>query len=161
MIYFLLSKYVPAIIYLFKLNNRNTRKRCEICSKLTVKTPERNHWHRSAIFVVNFEHILHLFSSISIVDFEQLNMMPPPTAISKGSFAISSNYFPLRHLMMIPMSRLANKLKIALSQANMTLMPCLYLYSALLDGSHSFLNLISPKIWAANPTRPEINTLLV
>ena len=31
----------PANIYLFKVNNRNTRKRCEICSKLTIKTPER------------------------------------------------------------------------------------------------------------------------
>ena len=28
---------LPAGIYLFKVNNRNTRKRCEICSKLTVK----------------------------------------------------------------------------------------------------------------------------
>ena len=26
-------------IYLFKFNNRNTRKRCEICSKLTIKIP--------------------------------------------------------------------------------------------------------------------------
>ena len=26
--------------YLFKVNNRNIRKRCEICSKLTMKTPE-------------------------------------------------------------------------------------------------------------------------
>ena len=31
----------PANIYLFKVNNRNTRKRCEICSKLTTKTPEQ------------------------------------------------------------------------------------------------------------------------
>ena len=28
-------------IYLFKTNNRNTRKRGEICSKLTIKTPDR------------------------------------------------------------------------------------------------------------------------
>ena len=28
-------------IYLFKVSNRNTRKSCEICSKLTIKTPER------------------------------------------------------------------------------------------------------------------------
>ena len=27
-------------IYLLKLNNRNTRTRCEICSKLTIETPE-------------------------------------------------------------------------------------------------------------------------
>ena len=33
----------PAGIYLFKVNNRNTRTRCEICSKLTIKTPERRH----------------------------------------------------------------------------------------------------------------------
>ena len=31
----------PVGVYLFKVNNRNTRTRCEICSKLTVKTPER------------------------------------------------------------------------------------------------------------------------
>ena len=31
----------PANIHLFKVNNRNTRERCEICSKLTMKTPEQ------------------------------------------------------------------------------------------------------------------------
>ena len=31
---------IPAGIYLLKVNNRNTRTRCEICSKLTIKTPE-------------------------------------------------------------------------------------------------------------------------
>ena len=31
----------PATIYLFKVNIRNTRKRCEMCSKLTTKTLER------------------------------------------------------------------------------------------------------------------------
>ena len=39
----------PANIYLFEVNNGNTKKRCEICYKLTIKTPERH------------EHILHLF----------------------------------------------------------------------------------------------------
>ena len=47
-------------IYLFKDNNRNTRKRCEICSKLTIKTPERRQ-RRSDVFIVNFEHISELF----------------------------------------------------------------------------------------------------
>ena len=39
---------------------KNTRRRCEICSKLTNK----NTWRqccRSGVFIVNFEHILHLF----------------------------------------------------------------------------------------------------
>ena len=31
----------PAGIYMFKVNNRNIRIRCEICSKLTIKTRER------------------------------------------------------------------------------------------------------------------------
>ena len=31
----------PADNCMFKVNNRNTRARCEICSKLTIKTPER------------------------------------------------------------------------------------------------------------------------
>ena len=31
-------------IYTSKVNNRNARKECEICSRLTRKTPERRHW---------------------------------------------------------------------------------------------------------------------
>ena len=50
----------PAGIYLLKVNNRNTGTKCEICSKLTTKTPERCIWHRSDVFIVNFEHISHL-----------------------------------------------------------------------------------------------------
>ena len=50
------SKYVPAGIYLLKVNNRNTRTRCEICSKLTIKTPER----RQALehVITDFEHVI-------------------------------------------------------------------------------------------------------
>ena len=42
----------PAEIYMFKVNKRNTRTRCEICSKLTIKTPEQRR-----VFTANFEHI--------------------------------------------------------------------------------------------------------
>ena len=34
---------IPVSIYLFKVNNRNTGKNGELCSKLTIKTPERGH----------------------------------------------------------------------------------------------------------------------
>ena len=54
-----------ASIYLLKVNNRNTIKRCEICSKLTTKIPERRHRRRSGIFIVNFEHISQNFEHIS------------------------------------------------------------------------------------------------
>ena len=30
-------------------------------SKLAIKTSERCQWHRCGVFIVNFEHILHLF----------------------------------------------------------------------------------------------------
>ena len=49
-----------ADIYLLKCNYRNIRTRSKICSKLTIKIPERHHWRRSGIFIVNFEHISHL-----------------------------------------------------------------------------------------------------
>ena len=52
---YLLMEHVPANISLVKVNNKNTRKRCEICSKLTIKTPEP-------------------FSRVFIVDFEQANV---------------------------------------------------------------------------------------
>ena len=50
----------PVGIYMFKFNDRNTRTKCEICSKLTIKTPERWQWRRSGFFIVSFEHISHL-----------------------------------------------------------------------------------------------------
>ena len=39
---------IPAGIYLLKVN---TRTMCEVCLKLTAKTPERYH-------IVNFEHVI-------------------------------------------------------------------------------------------------------
>ena len=49
----------PAGIYLLKLNNRNTRTRCGICSKLTINIPERRQWRskfRYATIVAIFWH---------------------------------------------------------------------------------------------------------
>ena len=53
-------EYVFTYIHLFKVNIWNTRKGCEISSKLT-KIPERCQWRRSAVFIHNFEHISYLF----------------------------------------------------------------------------------------------------
>ena len=71
---FVAQKINPANIYLFKVSNRNTRISCEVCSKLTIKTPERLHWGRSGVFIVNFEHISHLFQVflLLILDKEML-----------------------------------------------------------------------------------------
>ena len=62
---------------MFKVKHRKTKARCEICSKLTIKTPERRQISSvivtkspvtiteeirrcSGVFIVNFEHISHL-----------------------------------------------------------------------------------------------------
>ena len=58
---------LPISIYLLKVNNRNTRTRCEICSKLTIKTPKRRHWHRSGVFIVNSEHISPLVTAFLLL----------------------------------------------------------------------------------------------
>ena len=42
---------IPAGNYQFKVNNRNNRSRCEICSKLTIRTPYSN------VSIVNFEQV--------------------------------------------------------------------------------------------------------
>ena len=56
-----------------KLTIETLEQRCEICSKVTIKTPKRRHWRRFGVFIVNFEHISHLCSSVSTVKLEQVN----------------------------------------------------------------------------------------
>ena len=38
-----MNEVFPGNIYLFNVNNRNTRKRYQICSKSTIKTLEQRH----------------------------------------------------------------------------------------------------------------------
>ena len=67
--------YYPAGIYLLKVYNRNTKTRCEICSNLTVKTPERRQNDVIGVVLVSFLLTLNIFqtlSSVSIVDFEHV-----------------------------------------------------------------------------------------
>ena len=62
---------------------KNTGKRCVVCLKLTIKTPKQRQWCRSGVFIDKFEDISHLFvSSVSIVDFEQVNVCWKETWIS-------------------------------------------------------------------------------
>ena len=55
----------PGNIYLFKVNKRKHRKKCEIWSKLTMKTQRRqtkiSYPLIRILLFVNFEHISHLF----------------------------------------------------------------------------------------------------
>ena len=44
-----------------KFTKRNTTKIGEICTDLMIKTQERRQGRRSGVFIVNFEHISHIF----------------------------------------------------------------------------------------------------
>ena len=59
----------PRGIYLLKVNNRNIRTRYEICSKLTIKTPERR---RGVVLVSLLLTYFTPYSSISIVNFKHV-----------------------------------------------------------------------------------------
>ena len=75
---------------MFKVNNRNTGTRCEICSKLATKTPERRQLLLSGVLIVNFEHISRL---VSIADFDQVNVdwVLGPSLIELNSEGIKSS----------------------------------------------------------------------
>ena len=63
-----LDLFNPTNIYLLKINNRNTRKGCEIFSKLTtIKTPKRRQWRRFGVVM------LTLCIKVFIVDFERVS----------------------------------------------------------------------------------------
>ena len=55
-----------------KLTIETLEQKYEICSKFTVNPPKRRRWRRFGGFIVIFEHISHLCSSVSIVNFEHV-----------------------------------------------------------------------------------------
>ena len=71
---FNIPKWIVASIFLLKVNIRNTTTRCEICSKLTIKTPKQHPLHFSGVFIVNFEHISHFVLVLLLLT---LNMQLP------------------------------------------------------------------------------------
>ena len=48
---------IPAGNYMFKISNRNTGKKCEICSKLTIKIPA----HAIGVVLVSLLLTLNIF----------------------------------------------------------------------------------------------------
>ena len=49
----------PAITCSMLIIETPEHNRSKICSKLTIKAPERRHCGRSSVFIVSFEHISH------------------------------------------------------------------------------------------------------
>ena len=82
-----------ANINLITGNNGSTR---EICSKLTIKTPERRLWRlwrRSGFFILNFEHILHLFPVfLLLTDFSEFSQLKARNFIKTVSWEVFENF---------------------------------------------------------------------
>ena len=57
---YLNNKWIITCSKSFKVNNRNTRKRCEIYSKLTIKTREQRH-DVALVFLLLTLNIFHIF----------------------------------------------------------------------------------------------------
>ena len=93
----------PIGVYYFKVNNENTRIMNKICSKSTIKTPERRQRCYSGVFIVNFEESSLLVFS---VDFEKVNgcwitpdQFPHYSWLRLVSyFFISSLFFPSKSI---------------------------------------------------------------
>ena len=64
----------PTNIYFFNVNERNTRKSCEVCSLLTIKTPERRQLASFCCLYCEVWAHFTTFSSASIVNLEQGNV---------------------------------------------------------------------------------------
>ena len=83
----------PVSIYLFKVNNKCTRKWFEICPKLT-KKDTRTIFNSccSGVFLFNFDHILFLAScsTVSYVNFELVRAYSNPLL----SATIAPNLMP-------------------------------------------------------------------
>ena len=96
------APFIPAGIYLLQVNNRNTKRRCKICSKVTLKIPEQHPRRRSGVFVVNFKNISHLVLLFLLLT---LNMELPPGITTQLSAAkphkpllLGKYYFVFNHL---------------------------------------------------------------
>ena len=70
----ILGTYLQPVFTCSKFINRNTKIRCEICSKLTINTPKRSDCCRFGVVIV--KTLLRIYftscSSVSIVKFEHV-----------------------------------------------------------------------------------------
>ena len=96
-IYLSLWELIPAIPasfhYLLRVNDRKTTTRCQICSKLTIKTPKGRQWRRSGVFIVSFEHVSHLVLVFLLLTLNKY--LAPGTWIYKGVFRTLSDIMEL------------------------------------------------------------------
>ena len=65
---------IPANI-LFVQGNMNAKAMCEICSKFTMKTPERCCWYCCGVFIVNFAQISQFVLVFLLLTWQKVNVL--------------------------------------------------------------------------------------
>ena len=88
----------PAGNYMFKVNNRNTRTKVWNMFKVNNKAT-RTTWRRSGGFIINFEHISHLCSSVSIVKLKHVNAGWEGTEEAIVSYSGKKKFLKYRQLL--------------------------------------------------------------
>ena len=78
-------------IYLF--SKRNTRAMCEMCSRLTMKTPERHHQRSSKVFIVYFEQISHMVLVFPLYTLRKYVTVDKDKVTSKIRYLSAMNFF--------------------------------------------------------------------
>ena len=89
------STCFPTIIYLFKVNNRNSSTRCETNSKLIIKATKRGKWCRCGVSIIDFKQL-----NISWVINRELNDLkdkPIKWLTQKRNLLKNSNYAQLEY----------------------------------------------------------------
>ena len=94
------QNFVPVrigkVCYMFKVNNRNTRTRCEICSKLTIKIPERCHWQVNAgwdnVVIICQKYYVEIILKINQL-YWPINIHGTPSKCSAEIIAYNVEYF--------------------------------------------------------------------
>ena len=74
---------------MLKLNNGYTRRMCEVCSKLAIKTPERHYWDPSCVFMITLNDVVLVFPLLTLNRFHTLFFFPELLWTSKCRHDIS------------------------------------------------------------------------
>ena len=86
---------VLMMVIAFKVNNRNARKKCEICSTLTIKTPERRYkkvWNMFKVNHKNTSTTLLMSLKFVVVPCEQASISAKQSNLFENVHAFFKSY---------------------------------------------------------------------
>ena len=100
--------------YMFKFNNRTTRKSFDINSELTTKTPKSRYSLCFGVFIVELEHISYFFSTVLFIIFENFTKFEYSFHSLKVKLSLTNFIYELPHE--LPNEFVPSLLKLALKK---------------------------------------------